>query len=235
MNIEVSIPANLSCITFDLDDTLWPLMPTIIDAENKLYEWLQEYYPRVTKRYSLAELTDKRSALKQFRPDIAHDVTALRLHSLLELAEEFSYQESLALEGLEYFREHRNKVTPYAETEPTLRRLSAHFTLGAITNGNAELGKTTISKYFDFCVTAEDAGACKPDAEVFQYAAKLAAVNANRMLHVGDCANADVVGANKAGMYSVWMNPARKPWPGGQTPCAVIHRLDELIDLLQIR
>ena len=56
-----------------------------------------------------------------------------------------------------------------------------------------------------------------------------------QMLHVGDHAEADVVGALRAGCRAVWFNAARRDWPGGQNPDAVIHCLAEMIDLLQLR
>ena len=229
---EIKMNHEFACITFDLDDTLWPISPTIQNAEAALYTWLGMHYPRVTSKYSLQDLAKKREQLKQQRKDIAHDVTALRLQSLLEVAMEFGCSEKLARDGLEYFRTHRNRVTPYKEAEPTLARLSKHFTLGAITNGNAQLEFTELARYFDFCVTPTEVGECKPHPDIFTYAARLAGVQVSKILHVGDCAKGDVVGAANAGFTSVWLNANRKPWPGGQNPYAVIHSISELLDVL---
>lgn len=223
-----------SCITFDLDDTLWPISPTIPDAESALYDWLKSHYPRVTDQYSLQDLAKKREQLKQQREDIAHDVTALRLQSLAALATEFSYSAKLATDGLAYFRQQRNRVLPYKEAEPTLACLSRHYTLGAITNGNAQLEYTQLARYFDFCVTPVEVGECKPHPDIFYYAAELAGVEVDKMLHVGDCAKADVVGAAQAGLTSIWLNASCKPWPGGQNPYAVIHNISELLDVLAL-
>ena len=38
---------NIKAITFDLDDTLWPLMPVILKAEKDTNKWLIENYPGV--------------------------------------------------------------------------------------------------------------------------------------------------------------------------------------------
>ncbi len=218
----------IECITFDLDDTLWPVSPVIDAAEQKLYQWLAALYPRVTDRYSLRELTDKRLELKNQNADIAHDVTALRFQSLLQLAQEFEYSPDLATQGMQKFRADRNRVEPYAESAATLAKLAQEFTLGAITNGNAQLQYIEIGRYFDFVVTAEEVGACKPDPRVFKYAVQLAGVSANKVVHVGDCAHSDVLGALGAGCKSIWLNAERKPWPGGQNPHAVIHSIGEL-------
>ena len=226
---------SFKCITFDLDDTLWPVAPTISAAEAALYAWLQERSPKITTKYSLEDLADQRNVIKQTHTEIAHDVTALRLYSLQILANEFGYSEQLAGDAMAYFREHRNRVVPYADTEATLETLSRSFILGAITNGNAQLEQIEIGRFFSFCVTAEEAGASKPNPKVFNQAITQSGLHAENILHVGDCAHADVLGATNAGLKSVWMNPQRKPWPGGQSPYAVIHALSELLPLLDVR
>ena len=155
-------------------------------------------------------------------------MTALRFQSLLQLAQEFNYAATLAEDGMREFRLHRNCVEPYAESETALSALADCFTLGAITNGNAQLEYIEIGRYFDFIVTAEEVGACKPDPRGFEYAATLAGVPASKIVHVGDCANSDVLGALGAGCKSIWLNAQRKAWPGGQNPHAVIHSIGEL-------
>ena len=226
--------SDIECITFDLDDTLWPIAPTILRAENELYRWLESNYPRVTASYSLEQLRVKRDALSEVRSDIAHDVTALRFHSLLELAKEFNYTDKLASKGLSLFREHRNRVTLYSDVESTLALLVKQFPLGAITNGNAQLQHIGIDHYFSFVVTAAEVGESKPDLKVFQHAAQAAKVPASKIVHVGDCVNTDVLGALNAGYKSIWLNAARRAWPGGQNPHAVIHNMSELPQLLNV-
>jgi putative hydrolase of the HAD superfamily len=224
--------ADVKCVTLDLDNTLWPIEPTINLAEEKLYQWIQLNYPKVTAKYSPVEIAGKRLALNKKYPEMAHNLTEIRWQSLQELANEFGYAKTLADEGLALFRQYRNQVNPYPASEPALSLLNKHFKVGAITNGNAQLNKISLGCYFDFVVTAADAGACKPDARLFKRAAEIADVTVNQIVHVGDCAKADVLGANNAGCLSVWLNMRRQAWPGGQTPHAVIHCISELPDLL---
>lgn len=225
---------DVKCVTFDLDDTLWPIEPTLLAAEQALYDWLQSKYPNVTAKYSLEDLREKRNVLKDTRSDIAHDLTALRFHSLIELANEFNYSEQLAKEGLSLFREYRNRVIPFAESKPTLAILAKQFMLGAITNGNAQLEQIGLGRYFSFVVTAAEVGVSKPNPKVFEQAAIAAGVPTSKIVHVGDGANTDVLGALHAGLKSIWLNPKRKPWPGGQNPHAVIHSLSELPKLFNL-
>ena len=41
-------------VLFDLDDTLWPIVPVIRAAETILYTWLQQHAPRVADRFTIA-------------------------------------------------------------------------------------------------------------------------------------------------------------------------------------
>ena len=225
---------NIHCVTLDLDDTLWPVEPTIVNAELKLYQWIKENYPRITDLYTQQDIAAKRTALQNSRPDLAHNVTELRICSLLEIANEFGYRKDFAHEAMKVFRHHRNQVELFEFSEPILSRLKQHFIVGAITNGNAQLEQIPIGKYFDFIVTAEEAGVSKPHPEIFKQAASLAQVHLAQIMHIGDSAQTDVLGAMNAGCQAVWFNPKRQPWPGGQNPHHVVHCLTELPAILNI-
>jgi len=77
-------------ICFDLDDTLWPCMPTIYRAEQAIYDWMAEYKPAITESYSIEQLRDKRKALLQTRPELINDLSAARVVPLQLLANEFN-------------------------------------------------------------------------------------------------------------------------------------------------
>ena len=55
-----------SVITFDLDNTLWPVEPSIIHAENELYNWLKIHYPKLTNQFSKEDIQDILNELKNF-------------------------------------------------------------------------------------------------------------------------------------------------------------------------
>lgn len=225
---------DVECVTLDLDDTLWPIEPTISNAEQKLYDWFSQEYPQVSAKYSIEEIAEKRASLNVSREDISHNVTELRYCALSELADEFGYSKKFADDGLMLFRKFRNQVEPYQYSELLLTTLKRKYVLGAITNGNAQLEKIPLGKHFDFTVTAAQAGVSKPDPGIFLYASKLAKVQVEKMLHVGDSPKTDVIGSLNAGYRAIWFNSERKPWPGGQNPTKVIHCLSELPALLNV-
>ncbi len=219
-------------VTFDLDDTLWACAPVIERAEQAMHEWFEKHYPHIPRAYSIETLRERRMRLMHSRAELRHDMTALRHASLIDLAHEFGYSKTLADDGVSHFLNHRSLVCLFEGVLPMLERLSESYLLGAITNGNAELHRVGIEGLFHVNVSSAQAGVAKPNPGIFEYALQRAEVAAHEAVHVGDDAVNDVLGAAAAGMRTVWYNPSMTPWPGGQTPNAVIASLDTLDVLL---
>lgn len=222
----------IKCITFDLDDTLWACAPVIMRAEQALYDWLAERYPRICAVHKLRDMRTQRQALLASRTDLRHDMTALRREWITQLADEAGYSRDMVEPAVTYFREHRNRVTLFEAAEPLLKRLHTDYRLCAITNGNAQLDCIGVDHLFDFCVCSTDAGVAKPHAGIFHKALELAEVEPSAAVHVGDDPVSDVLGAGRVGMRTIWYNPDLIPWPGGRRPDAVIRSLPELEDVL---
>jgi FMN phosphatase YigB (HAD superfamily) len=141
-------------ITLDLDDTLWDLHPVIRRAEQSLYAWLGERYPRITAMFEPADIRKVRSRIVQRHHDRKHDLTFLRRTVLAEIAGAAGYAEFLVDEAFAVFDEVRNDVAMYPEVRPALTALREHYTLIAVTNGNADLDRIGISDLFDDHVNA---------------------------------------------------------------------------------
>ena len=205
--------APIRLITVDLDDTLWPGMPTIMAAEQALYDWLGANAGRITEAHDIASLRLQRLKLRRQRPDIAHDLTALRLISLRRLLVQFGYAEALAEEAMALFLEHRNRVAPYADASPALKALGEKYRLVSLTNGNADVEQTPLRGHFHRSFKAEDVGAAKPEPALFRAALEWAGVEPAAALHVGDEPSLDVDAARRLGMYAVWVNRDGSGWP----------------------
>jgi HAD superfamily hydrolase (TIGR01509 family) len=200
-------------LSFDLDDTLWPVGPVIAAAEASLLSWLRERYPRTVSGHSVESMQAQRASLSERYPEHGHDLTFLRHRALQELFAAAGHEESLADEALEVFLTARNRVEFYDDVRPALIRLRSRYPLFALSNGNADLGRCGIGDLFAGHITARAAGAAKPDARIFARLAEAAGVEAARVLHIGDDPLADVVGARQAGMQAVWLNRTLRPWP----------------------
>lgn len=221
----------IRCITFDLDDTLWPVMPVIHRAEARFYEWLQLHAPEICQRYSPESLVAARSAFMRAAPaSERHDLTRLRKRWLRGIAEETgACPDRVSSEGFEVFWIARNEVDPDPEAASVLKVLSRHFRLGAISNGNADVFRTPLGPFFDFAVPAAEAGVAKPDPGIFRSAARRAGVPVDAILHIGDDPLCDVMGARNAGMRAGWFNPRATAWPhGGPRPELTFGRLGQI-------
>jgi FMN hydrolase / 5-amino-6-(5-phospho-D-ribitylamino)uracil phosphatase len=217
-------------LSFDLDDTLWPVGPVIAGAEEALFSWLRARYPQTVSGHNIESLRAQRAAVAGRFPERGHDLTFLRHRALKDLFGAAGHAESLADDALEVFFSARNRVEFYEDVRPALERLRARYRLFALSNGNADLKRCGVADLFAGHVTAAAAGCAKPDARIFAHLADMAGVDADRVLHVGDDPLADVVGATRAGMQAVWINRDGRDWPHAYAaPVRTIRTLAEII------
>ena len=220
-------------IIFDLDDTLWPVGPTILRAEHAMCEFLAERYPRVLERHTLESMRDLRARMAAEHPSMRHDFTWLRTRALLEHAREAGYPDAMAHEAFEVFYRARNRVELYDDVLPALERLSGRHRLFAASNGNADLAEVGIAGWFEATLAARDAGCLKPDPRIFRLLLERAGLAPDQALHVGDDPLADVEGARRAGIEAVWVNRRGEPWPEGlEPPARTVRSLAELASAL---
>lgn len=224
--------ASVDCVTLDLDDTLWDVLPALEQAERAFHAFIDEHLPRITARHDEGSLASHRQQHYRLHAEHAHDVTYMRKHWLASIATEFGYGAEMVEPAFQAFLTARNRVDLYEWAEPCLRTLSSRFTLGAITNGNADLAAIGIDHYFDFVVTPAEAGAAKPSPEIFHAALSAAGTEAASAVHVGDDPERDILGAAAVGMRTVWVNASLAPWPGGRLPDAVVRHVGELAEVI---
>jgi len=96
--------------------------------------------------------------------------------------------------------------------------------------------KFGLDPYFEFILTSAGCGFRKPHYKIFQLALEKANARGEEVVMVGDTPDADVLGANRMGMYSIWItrraeSPPDDPQPA--QPRAVIKTLGELPELLR--
>jgi FMN hydrolase / 5-amino-6-(5-phospho-D-ribitylamino)uracil phosphatase len=225
------MPVNTPLVlSFDLDDTLWPVGPVIAAAESELLSWLRVRYPRTLSGHDVESLRALRAQVAERFPEHGHDLTFLRHRALKDLFGAAGHAESLADEALEVFFAARNRVEFYDDVRPALMRLRARYRLFAVSNGNADLRRCGIADLFAGHITARAAGAAKPDARIYAALLEMAGVEAHQVLHIGDDPLADVVGAMQAGMQAVWLNRDARQWPEQyERPARTISTLAEII------
>ena len=222
----------IKVVTFDLDNTLWDVEPALLRAEQVQREWLLEHRPGAIENYSHEALWEFKKSVWKRHPHLAHQISKLRIQLLYELQLAAGYDDDIAIAGAELafsvFLEQRHAVVLYEEALAVLEQLAEDYTLGALTNGNADIYKTDAAEYFDFAFLAEDIGISKPAPDMFHAALNKAGVLPGEIVHVGDNPEHDIAGAQAVGMRTVWMNARGLDWPGGERADREIDSLSQL-------
>jgi len=225
----------LHAITLDLDDTLWPMAPTLRRAEASLHAWLQQHAPATMAAHDRPAWLALRRAVVASRPEWAHDLSALRQETIRRALLAAGDDPTLAVPAFEVFFAERQRVDLFDDVLPALGRLAARWPLVALTNGNADVHRVPgLGQHFHAALSARDLGLAKPAPAVFAAACQRAGAQADATLHVGDDATLDVDGALAAGLQAAWVRRAGGPDTGTPTgrPQHVVASLAELADLL---
>ncbi len=222
-------------ISLDLDDTLWPIWPTIERAEAALRDWLATHAPMTAALYASAgALREIRTEMERLRPDLHNDLSALRRESIRLALYRAGEDPLLADEAFEVFFAERQNVTFFPDVLPALEFLAARYPLVSLSNGNAQLERVGLAPFFQAAISAREFGVGKPDPRIFHAAAGAVGLTPHEVLHVGDDTLLDVLGAQNAGMQAVWANRNEALWPHeGQAPELEVYAFSELCDALR--
>ncbi|PLS00992.1 HAD family hydrolase [Neobacillus cucumis] len=134
-------------------------------------------------------------------------------------------------------QERRKSPFVYEETFDILDSLKGQYQLLLLTNGSPELQNTKLEitpelvPYFDQIVISGDFGRGKPDPSIFEHALSLMELQKDEVIMVGDNLMTDVLGANRAGIKTVWINRHEKE-RNEVIPTYEIKHLEELFPIL---
>ena len=222
----------VAAITLDLDDTLWPVRPTLIAAEKVLAVWLRANAPATAQNTPPPAMLALRAEVAADHPHWSHDLSAIRLETIRRALARHGDEPALAEVAFDVFFEARHAVTLYDDVLPGLERLAARFRLVAVSNGNAELHRVGLDRFFAGSVSARLHGVAKPDPSIFRAACAAAGAAPRQVLHLGDDLDADVAGALAAGLHAGWIcrpdgaHAADDPREGA-------HRFADLLEVAQ--
>jgi HAD superfamily hydrolase (TIGR01549 family) len=226
--------ARIEGISLDLDDTLWPIWPTIERAERELIRWLEERAPKTAAVWAAPGMVQAlREATAKERADMAHDMSGMRRETIRSALRHGGDDPSLAEAAFDVFFAERQRVVLYDDALPALQWLSERYPLVAISNGNADLELTGISRWFKGAFSAQGFGSGKPHAPIFHAAAASIGLAPHAMLHVGDDAALDVVGALEVGMQAAWLVREDREWVHGARPQLIVPTLHALCTVLE--
>ncbi|WP_017753491.1 HAD family hydrolase [Calidifontibacillus oryziterrae] len=132
----------------------------------------------------------------------------------------------------------RNKPFVYEDTFQVLDKLKGNYQLLLLTNGSPDLQKTKLTitpelvPYFDQIVISGDVGRGKPDPLIFLHALQIMNLSKDEVLMIGDNLLTDILGANRCGIKSVWINRHNKEKLKEIAPDYEIQKLEELFSIL---
>src|SRR5690349_5286932 len=63
----------IRAISLDLDDTLWPIEPVMLRAEERLDAWLRQHCPDAAKHYPILAMRALRERISTEHPHLSHD------------------------------------------------------------------------------------------------------------------------------------------------------------------
>ncbi len=227
--------AKIKAISIDLDDTLWPIWPCIERAEDALAAWLREHAAATASLFAdLDARLRLRGQVVRSRPDLGHNMSALRLEVIREALKKCGDDSALAEPAFDVFFDARMKVDLFDDVLPSLNYLATRYPVVALSNGNADVHRVGIGEFFHASVSAHEFGVGKPDPKIFRAAAEAAGCAAPEVLHIGDDAALDVMGALAVGMQTVWINRAQQAWPHQEAPHLTVSDLSQLVRYLQL-
>ncbi|MFN2146180.1 MAG: HAD family hydrolase [Anaerolineales bacterium] len=133
---------------------------------------------------------------------------------------------------------------PEKDLLPTLESLAHHgYRIGLLSNAGDDrdvqklVDKGRIRPYLEYVLTSAAGGIRKPDSRIFELAINMFGLEPDEVAMVGDTLGADILGANKMGIYSIWITRRADTSENRKLrqtiiPDAEIDTLAELPDLL---
>lgn len=237
--MDQTIKHPYSFLFFDLDHTLWDFeknsIATLFDLYHEMklmergilsFEDFNDVYHEINNKFwdrfrkgfiSRQDLRWKRMFQTLLHYRIPDEALAVKMSErYLEILPTKTHVFPYAIEVLEFCRENQ-------------------FGMHLITNGFEETQKMKLKnsgmhEFFDKMITSEQAMTMKPNKEIFDYAFQQTGATASNSLMIGDALDVDILGAQNAGMHSVFFNPNRLGH--NNEPTYEIHCLSELKNIL---
>ena len=146
------------------------------------------------------------------------------------------YDAKLVMGLLGKMQQTQMNLVLFDDVAPTLTELKKRgLILGLISNIEQDIDETLnrlgLPSWLEIVVTSQDAGANKPQPEIFLEALKRAGVQPAEALYIGDQYQVDVVGASGAGMKGILLD--RTDHYQEIKDCPRIRNLTEVLGLLQ--
>ena len=222
---------------FDLDDTLWDTTHNNKAClEELFYDYrFGSYYASFEDFYAIY-MPHNLSLWAKYRN---HEISrrTLILERLLHVLRPMGItDEAFAVKLNNDFLQRTTTKTKLLEGAiDLLEYLVPRYRLFILSNGFREIQflkmqNAGLIPYFERVLLSEDISVQKPHKKIFDYALKNTNSRRTESLMTGDSWEADIAGAQNAGIDQVWFNPNHEE-PKGPLPTFTIHSLPELMHI----
>lgn len=198
-------------VFFDLDHTLWDFEKNSALTFEKIL--LKNQIPLDHKEFVKAYSPINYRYWDLFRDDkISKDEMRFgRLRDTFEVLNLKVEQDVLEILADEYIAFLPENNLLFEGTFELLDYLKPKYNLHIITNGfdklqNHKLKNSQLTPYFKTITNSESAGVKKPNPIIFEFALRQANAKKENSIMIGDCINADVLGAINCGIDAILFN-----------------------------
>lgn len=214
-------------VLFDLDNTL-------LDRDSTLFLFLHRQHARhraLLSKIPPAEYVARVQEIDATKHGPGRDFMFRQMEAEYDLAE--GSWKTLSADFVTRFTE---SCVPMPGLHQTLTRFEEQgTTMAIITNGrdviqDPKIDGLGIRRYFQEILISETEGVRKPDPEIFRRALERLGLGPGEAVFVGDNPEADIAGAQSAGLPAVWMRNGNFVEPSA--PDASITALRELLEVV---
>ena len=212
------LPKQYQHLFFDLDHTLWDFEK---NAEETIHHLYDRYALHQFGKFTSTDFYKKYSYInhRMWRQYHEGRITQqeLRVNRFAQTLTKLGLAPEQVPAGLheDFTAICPTKTAVFPFTYETLAYLKSKYVLHIITNGFKDvqaikMNSSNLAPYFSEIITSECVGCTKPDKRIFEHALERAGVQAKDCLMIGDSLEADILGAQNAGIDQVFFNPEKK-------------------------
>lgn len=223
-------------LLFDVDDTLLNFTTTEAHALQKIFsQYGLPYSAPYIKQYK--EINHELWANYERGVIGQQDILNTRFQRFLSL-------HGFTVDGVAVDLQYRELLSEGHDlidgAKPVIEQLSAHTDLYVVTNGisnmqHRRLKDAGLHHHFKDIFVSEETGFKKPMKEFFDYVfERIPRIDLASTVIIGDRLTADILGAQNAGIDSIWLNPNRLPNETTIQPTHTIQHLHEIPKILNL-
>jgi putative hydrolase of the HAD superfamily len=198
---------DIRAVSFDGDNTLWDFDRVMRHSLLCVLEELENLDHSAASQLTIEKMISIRDKVAE-RKGGTTNLEQIRLEAFRQtLREVGTPDDALAGKLNRIYLKHRfEDIELFPDVIPALSELKSGRILGLLSNGNSYPEKCGLEDFFSFVVFSQDHGFEKPDTRLFQVALRKAGCREKEIIHIGDSLETDILGANQAGIKSVWLN-----------------------------